>query len=206
MNYLLISLIGYLLGSIPTAYVMLKKFHSIDIRYEGSGSVGGLNAYNVSSSKLIGIVVGVVDFSKGLAAVLFAKQIDGQNFILIGLAALFVVIGHCFSIWINFRGGRGLATSSGATIAFLPFMILIWGILWIIVFLKYKNIHVGNIWATICTLIIIFLSSKTLYDFSYPKPGSNLELYIISFLVLTTILIKHIEPMKEILRKKVKAN
>ncbi|MBU2444918.1 MAG: glycerol-3-phosphate acyltransferase [Bacteroidetes bacterium] len=206
MNYLVIAVISYLIGSIPTAYILLKRFRSVDIRNEGSGNVGGHNAYEVSKSKWIGGGVAVTDFLKGLIAVFIAKQIDPQNFILIGIAALFAVIGHCFSVWIGFHGGRGLATTAGATILFLPFTAIIWGVLWLIVYLKFKNIHLGNIWATIFTFIIIILSSEILINYSYPQPGSNWELYIISFLVLSIIFFKHLEPMKEIFRKRVKAN
>lgn len=206
MNYLVIAVISYLIGSIPTAYVLLKRFRSVDIRNEGSRNVGGYNAYEVSKSKWIGGIVAVTDFLKGLIAVFIAKQIDPQNFILIGLATLFAVVGHCFSVWIGFHGGRGLATTAGTTILFLPFTAMIWSVLWLIVYLKFKNIHLGNIWATVFTFIIIILSSKILINYSYPQPGSNWELYIISFLVLSIIFFKHLEPMKGILRKRVKAN
>lgn len=206
MNYLVIAVISYLIGSIPTAYILLKRLKSVDIRNEGSGNVGGHNAYEVSKSKWIGIIVAVTDFLKGCIAVFIAKQIDPQNFILIGIATLFAVIGHCFSVWIGFHGGRGLATTAGTTILFLPFTVMIWGVLWLIVYLKSKNIHLGNIWATIFTFIIIILSSKILINYSYPQPGSNWELYIISFLVLSIIFFKHLEPMKEIFRKRVKTN
>ena len=78
---ILSSLIGYLIGSIPTAYLLVKKNNGIDIRENGSSNVGALNSYEVSNSKLIGISVLLIDFSKGLLAVFIAKYFFEQNFL-----------------------------------------------------------------------------------------------------------------------------
>ncbi len=206
MNYILIPIISYLLGSIPTGYILLKYFRGVDIRKEGTGNVGGHNAYEVSNSKLVGGAVAIIDLLKGLIAVLLAKQIAPNDFLLIGFAVFFAVLGHCFSIWIKFHGGRGLATAFGGTILFLPFTGLIWGALWLIIYLKFKDTHIGNIWATIFTFVIIVLSNEILIEYSYPPPNKTWELVLISLLVLGTILIRHIEPMMDILRKRVKQN
>jgi len=72
MNYVYSAILGYLLGSIPTAFILLKKSKSLDIRKKGSGNVGALNAYEVSNSKSIGILVLIIDFSKGLISYLLA--------------------------------------------------------------------------------------------------------------------------------------
>lgn len=206
MNYLFIAIVSYLIGSFPTAFILLKYFRGLDIRTEGTGNVGGHNAFEVSHSKIIGTSVGVIDLLKGLISVYIAKQFDAEKFLLIGLALFFAVLGHCFSIWIKFRGGRGLATAFGGTLLFLPYTGLIWGVLWVIVYLKFKDIHIGNIWATIFTFVIIALSKEILIEYSYPPPNQRWELFLISLLVLGTIFLRHIEPMMDMLRKRVKQN
>ena len=126
MNYLLSFLIGYIIGSFPTAYIILKRFLDVDIRSTGSGNVGALNSFEVSKSKMIGITVFTIDLLKGLTAVLLAKLIVGDEFIFVMIALNAAVLAHCFSPWINFKGGRGLATAGGGALFVSIPMLLIW--------------------------------------------------------------------------------
>lgn len=201
MKILLIILISYLLGSFPTAYILMKKFKNIDIRKAGSGNVGGMNTYEVSGSKLLGFAVFLVDALKGFLAVSFARSFYFDSFLIIGLSIFFVVLGHCFSIWIGFKGGRGLATAFGSTITFLPAAFIIWALIWIFVYIRTKNIHLGNIWATISTILLLIINYNFLKRFTSPEPKSFIEYFLIVILVLGVIFIKHIEPLKEILSK-----
>ncbi|MBU1099030.1 MAG: glycerol-3-phosphate acyltransferase, partial [Bacteroidetes bacterium] len=67
MNYIICGVIGYLLGSFPTAFILLKKFKSIDIREQGSTNIGALNSFRVSKSKMLGVLVLLIDMTKGIA-------------------------------------------------------------------------------------------------------------------------------------------
>ncbi len=201
MKIFILFFVSYILGSIPTAFILMKLIKGIDIREAGSGNVGGMNTYEVSGSKLLGFIVFLVDFIKGFVAVQIAKNYFPENFLLVGLSAFFVVLGHCFSIWISFKGGRGLATAFGSTITFVPAAFFIWAIIWIFVYIKNKDIHIGNIWATISTFILLLINFGFLKRFLYPPTENYIEYLLIVTLVLGVIFIKHIEPLKELISK-----
>lgn len=115
------AIVAYLVGSFPTAYVIGKHYRDVDVSRNGSGNIGAMNAYEVTGSKLIGISVAVVDLAKGFVVTFAANLIFGLT---IGLvAALFVVVGHNYSAFIKFKGGRGLATAAGALLVIQPWSV-----------------------------------------------------------------------------------
>jgi glycerol-3-phosphate acyltransferase PlsY len=194
MRYLTWFLIGYLLGSIPTAYIFVKVFNGIDIRKAGSGNVGALNAYEVSGSPLIGLSVLLIDVMKGYFAFKLSENLSDGDAVACLIAGVSAVLGHNFSIWINFYGGRGLATSLGVFLALNPILILIWCLLWFVAFLKFKLIHAGNIWATVSTPIAILPFLKFLNSFSFTKiEDAKFLAFILAISFL--IFIKHLKPL-----------
>lgn len=125
MKELILIIIAYLLGSIPTALIISKKYFGIDIRDYGSGNMGATNTFRVLGSKY-GTIVMVIDILKGMIAVaLFnflphylSNELDRTNFMIgLGLAA---VIGHVFPIFAQFKGGKGVATLFGMILAVQP--------------------------------------------------------------------------------------
>lgn len=202
MEYLLSSLFGYMLGSIPTAFLILKKSRGIDITNAGSGNVGAMNSYEVTNSKHIGLIVFFIDFLKGILSVLIIKFIYPDQFIYPALSLLFAIFSHCFNPWINFKGGRGLATAAGGAIFIFPYLLFVWVILWILVYMLKKDILIANIFATPFSLIIIFITEKISINYVYPAPSSHGELILLVSGGLLIIFIKHIEPLKEIISKK----
>jgi glycerol-3-phosphate acyltransferase PlsY len=202
MNYLAASLIGYLLGSFPTAYIILKKAKGIDITTAGSGNAGAMNSFEVSNSKIIGLIVFIIDALKGLLGVYLSLLIFPIDFIFPALALLFAVLSHCYNPWTNFKGGRGLATAAGGTALLFPFILVLWGILWLIIFSIKRHILFANIWANLMTLVLVFLSSNVAYKYSFPKPDSMSTLLMFSSALLTIVFIKHIEPLKDIIKNK----
>lgn len=202
MEYLLSSLLGYMLGSIPTAFLILKKSRGIDITNAGSGNVGAMNSYEVTNSKHIGLIVFFIDFFKGILSVLIIKFIYPDQFIYPALSLLFAIFSHCFNPWINFKGGRGLATAAGGAIFIFPYLLFVWVILWILVYMLKKDILIANIFATPFSLIIIFITEKISINYVYPAPSSHGELILLVSGGLLIIFIKHIEPLKEIISKK----
>jgi len=201
MNYLLPAVIGYLLGSFPTAYIVLRKTHSIDIRETGSGNVGAMNSFEISKSKIIGILVFLVDALKGLLSVYLCLLIFPNEFVYPALALLFAVFSHCFNPWLEFKGGRGLATATGGAILLSPIIPAAWCVLWVFVYLFKKDILLANISATILTLLLTISSIEILYKYSYPAPDSFGTLLMFCVGLLTIIFIKHIDPLKEIIDK-----
>lgn len=202
MDYLISAVLGFLFGSIPTAYLLLKTKKGIDITKTGSGNVGAMNSYEITNSKKIGIIVLVIDFLKGLLPVLILKITFGDVFIYPALALIFAIFSHCFNPWISFKGGRGLATAAGGTIILFPYMLLVWIILWLLVYMIKKDILLANILATILSLVIIYITKSLEIEWAFPKSANINELVMLTTSGLLIIFIKHIEPLKEIILKK----
>lgn len=201
-EYILLCVLFYLIGSIPTAYIALKYFNGNDITKEGSGNVGALNSYEVSKSRTIGIAVFITDFLKGLipSVLLFHFYIHDISFVSVPIILL--VTGHNYSLWIGFRGGRGLATAAGIAIAINFWFLLLWCTFFIIFYLPGKNVHIGNIAATIL-MPIAFMISKPLFPESYFYMISNYNVYFSLIAVICLlILLKHIKPLLNIMKNK----
>jgi len=129
-KFILVALIGYLLGSIPFGLIVARQKAKIDIRQYGSGKIGGTNVLRTLGRKAF-LMVASLDILKGALAVVFAGLIIGQEFMVVGnsglgllfaqvIAALAAVVGHIWPIFVKFKGGRGVATFIGGLIALCP--------------------------------------------------------------------------------------
>lgn len=110
--------VAFLIGAIPTAYWYAKYFHNIDIRKHGSGNIGATNSLRVVGKKA-GILVLIFDLLKGLVPVLIAKKMGFPEYSVL-LVGTFAVLGHIFSPFVGFKGGKGIATAFGVIIGFSP--------------------------------------------------------------------------------------
>ncbi len=115
--------IGYLLGSIPFGYLLVRAFRGADVRNTGSGNIGATNV--ARTSPLLGAATLLLDALKGLAAVLLASRIFPGQSNLAFVAALAAVAGHIFPVWLGFRGGKGVATGLGSFLLLTPKGILV---------------------------------------------------------------------------------
>ncbi len=202
MQYLLSAVIGYLFGSIPTAYLILKKTRGIDVTTTGTGNVGAMNSYEITNSKWIGIVVFLIDFLKGMLPAFIVLYSFKPSFFIASLSVLFAVFSHCYNPWLGFKGGRGLATAAGGSAVVFPVLLAAWAIIWILIYIIKKDIHIANIFATIFSLILVLTFYKYLISFAYPQPVLVNELLLFTSAGLLIIFIKHIEPLKDILKNK----
>ena len=124
------ALLAYLVGSIPTAWLVGRAF-GIDLREKGSGNLGGTNAYRVLGARG-GLPVIVVDITKGYVPAAFFPQWDGSGVGELALAyGLLAIVGHVWPVWLKFRGGKGVATGAGVLIALAPFAALVATLVWI---------------------------------------------------------------------------
>jgi glycerol-3-phosphate acyltransferase PlsY len=122
--WLLSISIAYLLGSIPFGYLLVRIFRKQDIRATGSGNIGATNVAR-SGAKGLGILTLVLDALKGFVAVFIAQRIAApygfpQAYDIAVCAAVAAVLGHCFPVWLGFRGGKGVATALGVFFALVP--------------------------------------------------------------------------------------
>jgi glycerol-3-phosphate acyltransferase PlsY len=202
MEYLLSAVIGYLLGSFPSAYIMLKRSKGIDITKEGTGNVGAMNSFEITNSKIVGLTVLVIDALKGLLSVYLTLLIFPVNFVFPAVALFFAVFAHCFNPWLDFKGGRGLATAAGGTALLFPFALILWICFWMIVYFYNKDILWANVLAIAAVLIIILSAPAVAIKYSFPGAGTSGELVLFSMAILVIIFVRHIEPLKEIIKNK----
>jgi len=171
MNELLLIVLAYLIGSIPTAVWVSKYFFGIDIREYGSGNSGATNTYRVFGFKW-GTMVMIIDMLKGIAAVklayLLPNYVDNETQLInlqigLGLAA---VIGHIFPIWAEFRGGKGVATLFGLVLGISPWTALSCVGIFLLVLYLTRFVSLSSILASIAFpvfILVIFNEREHLY-------------------------------------------
>lgn len=157
MMYEIFFLTGaYLAGSVPFAYILVKIIKGIDIRTVGSGNAGATNAARVLG-KWGFITVFILDMLKGFLPVFAAYCFFGKDTIVL-LVMLAAVFGHTFTVFLSFKGGKGVATAAGAFVALVPFETLIAVIAFLIVFAITRMVSVGSITAAVALFIsVMFL-------------------------------------------------
>jgi glycerol-3-phosphate acyltransferase PlsY len=205
INYTFICILYYLIGSIPFAFLIIKFKYKKDITSEGSGNVGTLNSYEITGSKKTGFIVLALDLMKGLLPTLTLIYLFNLQFNLIALPLILLVFGHNYSIWLKFKGGRGLATSAGIAIVINIFMLIIWCVLYLLIFKIKKNIHIANIIATVFMPVIALIPGNIIIRYNYQYSATQ-EYYGIFFafwcIISLIILSKHIDPLISLLRNK----
>ena len=151
MKIIIIVIISYLIGCFSSGYFVGKLFKKVDIRTKGSGNAGATNAVRVMGKRL-GVLTFLLDFSKGIIAVLIGYWIMGYNGGLV--AVIFAVVGHDWPIILGFRGGKGIATTIGG-LAALNFPIALVSVIFgVIVALISKYVSLGSILFLIVTPIL----------------------------------------------------
>ncbi len=160
MIWILIVIISYLLGSIPSGYLVAKS-QGIDIRQHGSKNIGATNVLRVMGKKW-GYFVFFCDVLKGFVSVKLGFLLAGSfdaNVTLAGVvAALCCILGHNYPVWLAFKGGKGIATSAGVVIAlFPPLIVLLMGIVWLLVFWLSRYVSLASISAAAALPIAVAL-------------------------------------------------
>ncbi len=141
----LIPLVGYLLGSIPFGYLLVRATQGTDIRAVGSGNIGATNVFR--KSRWAGILTLVCDAGKGFAAVLLAGVLSPDPSWK-GIAAVSAILGHIFTIWLRFKGGKGVATGCGAYLAIAPLPVITTLAVFVLTVLLTRYISLASILAT----------------------------------------------------------
>jgi glycerol-3-phosphate acyltransferase PlsY len=125
-TYILFAVLAYLLGSIPFGYLLVRLFLGADVRQTGSGNIGATNVAR-TGHKGLAVITLLLDILKGYLAVILTYHYAPaqQAFTLAAVAALFAIIGHIFTVWLRFNGGKGVATGLGVFLALAPGAVLI---------------------------------------------------------------------------------
>lgn len=196
---ILITIIAYLFGSIPTAYLLYKIKKGDDIRKYGSGNVGGTNVIRTLGTAW-GLFIIIVDMLKGFLPILAVYFIYPDDFILLAAVAVAVALGHVFPVYIKFRGGKAISTTFGvvAGISSLPFimeptwlrilpMFLALGV-WILVFVITRIVSLGSLVAAAAVPVCFYFTR-------YP-----LAVVIAGIFCAILIFITHRENIKRLIR------
>ncbi|HTB93306.1 MAG TPA: glycerol-3-phosphate 1-O-acyltransferase PlsY [Candidatus Sulfotelmatobacter sp.] len=146
---------AYLLGSIPFGLLLAKLFAGSDIRKSGSGNIGATNVARVVGPAA-GILTLVLDVAKGAAAVWLAARYSEQNSTALILAAIFALLGHCFPVWLRFKGGKGVATALGVFLMLSPLAALSALLVFIFVSLAWRYVSLGSVSAAAAMPLLMY--------------------------------------------------
>lgn len=188
LAFAIAAILSYLLGSIPTGYLMAKA-KGVDIRTVGSGNIGATNVFR-ALGKTAGIITLMVDCAKGIVAVVVVPMLVVQLFptlesppdfafatihrgehsitffdaqttdVLPVTCALFVILGHNYTCWLKFKGGKGIATSAGAVVALAPMAMLICLGVWLVVFAIGRYVSLASIAAAFALPIAVYFTKR----------------------------------------------
>lgn len=194
MITVLLILIAYVLGSIPNALWVGKTFKNIDVREHGSKNTGSTNAARVLGPKL-GIFTLILDILKGalptylgivLGADLLTRMtgIDKLDVIVIGMAA---ILGHTFSLFLKFKGGKAVATTLGVFLVLVPYAILILLVIFFVIFGLTKYVSLASIVSAVALPITVYLTTR------------HIPLTILGIIIGLLVIIRHKENIKRLI-------
>jgi len=156
MDYLIVGIVSYLMGSIPFGLILTKIFLNKDIREIGSGNIGATNALR-TGNKLIGYSTLILDIAKAIIPVIFVK-INYPD--LIYIASLCAFLGHVFPIWLKFKGGKGVATYVGILFSINLLLGIIFTASWGIIFLIFRYSSLSSIIGSLSVPIYILITDQ----------------------------------------------
>lgn len=188
MNFtelILMMVIGYMIGSIPFSYLVPKWMGRIDIRQHGSGNTGTTNVVRTLGLK-IGIVAFFGDFLKGIIPTAIGLILFSTLGGIIGGG--FSILGHCYSVWLKFKGGKGIATSAGVLVVLMPLILVILLTIQFIIIFATRIMSL----ASISTAILLPILTALLY--------SNERLLYFSILLAIFVIYKHNDNIKRLIK------
>lgn len=157
MKIFFAAVLSYIIGSIPTGYIIARLLKGIDIRRHGSGNIGATNVARVVG-KIPGIITLSTDILKGFIPVFFVPGLVGdQSNIIKIVCVLAVICGHNWTIFLGFCGGKGVATTAGAIIGLMPVVFVSGFLVWCDVFIIWRYVSVASISAAVSLPLFLFL-------------------------------------------------
>ncbi len=191
-------LAAYLIGGIPFGYLLAKTFGGVNVKEEGSGNIGATNVLRVlkakdpALAKKLGIATLLLDALKGVVVLLAAKLLGAEPATLWTVAVL-AVWGHCFSPYLGFEGGKGVATGFGVLLFLHPWPTLIALAAWAV---AAKTIRISSL-SSLVALAALLIASYVLYPAGIPGIGTHAPVWVIAI----TVFYKHLPNLVRLLRK-----
>ena len=165
LNLIVILLLSYLMGSLPTSVIVARITKGIDIRQHGSGNAGGTNSFRVLGWKA-GLFVSLVDIGKGTFATLVISTLrfgelpfESQSAVMV-LAGVAAILGHTFTIFAGFKGGKGVATGAGMLLGLFPVAFMICLLVFAVVLFTTGIVSLSSISAAVSLPIVLFLFDR----------------------------------------------
>src|SRR5690349_7852972 len=155
MTPLLVLVIAYLLGAIPFGYLLMKAKTGEDVRAKGSGNIGATNVMRVGG-KLAGLATLLLDIAKGYLAVWIAERLTGDTLVM-SAAAVTVMAGHAFPVFLRFKGGKAVASFVGAFLCLTPWALVVEIIVFVVVVFWTRHISIGSIVGAATFPLAVFL-------------------------------------------------
>ncbi len=190
INVFLLAVFSYLLGAVPTGYLIARKTMGIDIREHGSGNPGAANVYR-TVGKWAGVATFLIDGLKGFIPTCLALHIFSGNYWPAILCGTIAIVGHIWTIYLKFRGGKGVATSAGVFAALLPIPTALAFAAFVACVALWGRISIGSIVACVVLPIASFCIGK------HP-----LAVDIMALAIALLVVYKHIPNIKRLLAKK----
>lgn len=195
LNELSLLLLAYLLGSIPFGYLIVRLRSGADIRETGSGGTGATNVSR-KAGKAAGVITLLLDALKGFVAVFLARWITGDagTSWVIAAAAVLAVVGHCFPVWLGFRGGKGVATGLGVFAAIVPWAVMAAFAVFIVIVWRTRYVSLGSIIAA------AFIPLWTLLINLWIEPINDFAPIMAALCAVSVLIIaKHSENIKRLM-------
>ena len=189
---------AYLVGGIPFGYLLAKYIGGVNVKEEGSGNIGATNVLRVLKAKdpklakKLGALTLLLDALKGAVVILIAKFMGANAFTLYSIGVI-AVIGHCYTPFLNFEGGKGVATGFGVLMTLIPIPSLIALVVW---FVAAKGLKISSL-SSLIALLSILVTSHILYPKGLPGIDTFMPLYVIAFIIFY----KHIPNIVRMLKK-----
>ncbi|MCX7984438.1 MAG: glycerol-3-phosphate acyltransferase [Bacteroidetes bacterium] len=196
MDYVLYFVGGYLIGSIPSAYIIAKIKAGIDIRKMGSGNVGAYNVYDSTKSRSAAILVGILDAMKGFIVTYGVWKFCTLDIWAQVLAFLGTIIGHNYPLWLKFKGGRGLATAAGGYIAIGFPHIVVWCLLWVVAYRFSRKILRANLYAILLSPLVILILPSSMIAPYLIRDMEVIDYRLLVYIVSTFHLLSHLDEIK----------
>ena len=186
MDYILVAVFSYIIGSIPSGVILGRLFWHTDLRAHGSRNIGATNAWR-TLGKGAGIAVFIADCIKGQAGVLLGLSLPGTPIAAV-IGGLFAIIGHSFSLFLRFHGGKGVATSLGVLTILMGNVTFLVFAIWLIIVYKTRYVSLGSVTAAVLTPILAAA-------FGYP-----MEYILFAMLASTLVILRHRENINRLIR------
>ena len=193
VSYLSIALAAYLLGSIPFGFLLVRIFRKEDIRSRGSGNIGATNVIR-SGAKGLGALTFLLDACKGYLAVLLGGYLAVRLGVPYGnavaVAAIFAILGHIYTVWLRFKGGKGVATAFGVFLALAPWAALASLGVFVLVFALSRYVSLAS---------IVGAAAFPAFALLLQHPEYGLWLTVVVFLAPLIVIVKHRENIGRLL-------